>query len=328
MSQDERAARAVAEQGGLATRRSLAAAGFDVRRLGDCPSLQRVARGVWATAPLPPWPRFVVTEEGAAADYVVRVRAALLALGPLAVARGRSAAALHAWGLLVEPRVVEASVPNGRRSRREPWIHVRQHRGDVLCQPLSEVLGDEVVVDDDLQVTTALQTAVDCLVSLPLLQAVVVVDSALRAKDVTVDELVTAIGRLRSPREAARARRALALCDPEAGSVLESVLRFRLVEAGITGFSTQVAISTSGGGRVLRVDVCFEAERLVVEADGRRYHPDPGVDRRTDNRLAAEGWRVLRLSWDDVVQDHRATVALVRKALRASSPAQPVLLAA
>jgi hypothetical protein len=89
-------AKAIADsRGGLVARAALAAAGLDVRRLGTCPGLHRVVRGVWATAPLPPWPRFVVRDGSVDPAYAVRVAAALLALGPRATARARTAAVLH-----------------------------------------------------------------------------------------------------------------------------------------------------------------------------------------------------------------------------------------
>jgi very-short-patch-repair endonuclease len=182
--------------------------------------------------------------------------------------------------------------------------------------------GSTLVPTDDgpaLWVVTPLRAALDCLVELPLLQAVVAVDSALRAQDVTIAELLTAVADLRGVREAARARRAVALCDPRSGSVLESVLRFRLVEAGLHGFETQRVITSAGGAHLLRVDLCFESVRLVIEADGSRWHPDPVLDRRKDNQLAAAGWRVIRLTWAEVVHDPRSVVALVRAAL---SPVQ------
>jgi dephospho-CoA kinase len=57
----------------------------------------------------------------------------------------------------------------------------------------------------------------------------------------------------------------------------------------------------------------------VVEVDGRRWHPDPAVDRERDNRLAELGWRVLRFTWADVVHRPEVVVAAVRAALAAGT---------
>lgn len=297
---------------GLATRAFLHSCGVS-RSAVTCAVrdgvLLRLARRVYASAPLPPWPRFVVTDEGVSPGYVKRVRLALLSLGAGAAARRRTAAALRGWGMLVEPgRTVEVAVPHGSSRSAALDAQVRQVRD--LAVDVLQMCGT-----DPLSVTTALQTAVQCLTELPLLQAVVVVDSALRAGDVTLAELATALASLPGTRGAERGRRALALCDPESGSVLESVLRVRMEEAGITGFATQVTISGPRGARILRVDFCFEAARLVIETDGARWHPDGSLDRARDNRLAAAGWRVIRLTWADVVHSPAAAIELIRAAL-------------
>ncbi len=42
-------------------------------------------------------------------------------------------------------------------------------------------------------------------------------------------------------------------------------------------------------------------------------------DRRRDNWLMAAGWRVLRITWEQVTAHPDEVVALVREALRATS---------
>ena len=309
---------AVAECGrarqGLATTAALHAAG--VRRSGLTRAVARgevlrVRPGVYATRPLAPWPAFVVTGDGVAGDYVQRVRAVLLSLGPGAVAGGRTAACLRGWGLLVEPlRTVEVAVHGDRGRVRLPGVRaVRRRR---LASDEVRPVGEH----EPVAVTTALATVVDCCTSLPLLEAVVVCDSALRSGEVALAELEA----VRSPgRHAARTlRRVLGLCDPESGSVLESVLRVLMLQAGLTGFATQRVVRDASGRYVRRVDFCFEQARLVVEADGARWHT-PVRDQQVDNRLAAAGWRVLRFTWSEVVHDPAAVLSLLRAALEPGS---------
>ena len=109
----------------------------------------------------------------------------------------------------------------------------------------------------------------------------------------------------------------MALCDADSGSVLESVLRVRMVQAGITGFTCQRVLTGHDGRYVLRVDFCFEAAQLVVEADGARWHPDGLLVRGKDNDLAAAGWRVLRFTWAEVVHEPARVLALVMAAVAA-----------
>jgi very-short-patch-repair endonuclease len=67
-----------------------------------------------------------------------------------------------------------------------------------------------------------------------------------------------------------------------------------------------------------RVDCRFTRDRLLVELDGRVGHVgelDRARDRDRDNALMAEGWRVLRFTWDDVVSRPTWVVSTLRRAL-------------
>jgi very-short-patch-repair endonuclease len=305
-------------QQGLATAADLRAVGVTRSTLSRALArgeVQRVHRGVYSSGALAEWPQFVVGPKGVAPAFVQRVRAALLALGDGATAGGPTAACLRGWGLLHEPqRVVDVVVPMGRRNRARPagvrsWQRRRPAREALL------VRRDEA----PLWVTDAVTTVLDCIRQMKPEDAVVLVDSALRSRQLTLAELQAAVRQLRGMRHARRVRRALQLCDPESGSVLESALRLELVKAGLTGLATQQVIRDRSGRYVLRVDFCFGAQRLVVEADGARWHPEPQRDRTLDNRLVAAGWRVLRFTWREVMHDPAEVVALVRAALDAGS---------
>jgi very-short-patch-repair endonuclease len=311
----------VAQEGrrtqGLVTARQLRAAGVArsslARALADG-SVHRVRRLVYACQPLEPLPRFVVTDTGVSPAYVAHVRASLLSLGSSATACLRTAAALHGWGLLIEPaRTVQVAVPHGRGSVRAGGVVATQRRS-ARTEELA-VLADA----GPLSITTPVQTVLDCAVGLPLLEAVVVCDSALRSGRLTVEELVGAGGGLRGVRDAGRVQRVLDLCDPQAGSVLESVLRVRMRQHGITGVTSQKVVQDMPGSH-MRVDFCFEAAGVVVEADGKRWHPEPERDRLRDNVLASQGWRVLRYTWSEVVHDHRFVVAEIAAALACGTP--------
>lgn len=270
----------------------------------------RVRPRVYALAPLPALPPRLVTDDGPDPAFVARVRAALLSVHPSA-ACGRTAAVLHGWGLLVEPRrTIDLAVPHGVRVTTAPDLHVRPLRGLAL-RPLVAVPGTRPLAVSD-PVTTVLR----CCLDRPFVEAVVVADSALRARHVTLAELRAAAARLPGVRHAARVRSALDAADPLGGSVLESVFRCLLLQRGVHGWQSQVALRDRQGGHVLRTDFCWPAQRLVVELDGRRWH-DPERDRVTANRLGALGWRVLRYTWGDVVRDGEVTLDQVVAALAA-----------
>lgn len=272
----------------------------------------RIRRGVYALSPLPPRPRYLVTDKGVAPEFVARVRAVLLSLGVGAAASGRTAAALRGWGLLVEPTAVEVAMPHGSDVSAK-GVRATQRRS--AARTRTRVLPGTA----RLRMTSSVQTALDCALTLPVLEAAVACDSALRSGKVSLGELTRAAERLHGFRGAAQARRVLAMCDPLSGSVLESVLRVRLVLAGIEGFTTQAVLSRDP---VIRVDFCFAAERLVVEVDGARWHADVARDQARDNALAVLGWRVLRFTWAQVVHDHESVIADVRAALAVTLPVQ------
>ena len=295
---------------GLATARVLGAAGLPgpvLTRAVRSGTLARVEHGVYARAPLPPPGRWLVTDQGVDPHHVLRVRAALLARAPGHHAVGRTAAVLHGWGLLHEPRrVLELAVHQGTTPARRPGVLVERRRDSPVCL-VAPVPGEPLLV------STPLRVALDCLRTLPATEAVVAVDSALRSGAVGLDELRAAAASLPGRQAAARVRRHLGLVDPACGSVLESLQRLAFVRAGLTGFATQQVLCERPH---VRVDFCFPAARLVVEVDGARWHPDPARDQRRDNLLVSLGWRVLRFTWSQVVGDQPAVLAQVHAALQ------------
>jgi hypothetical protein len=99
-------------------------------------------------------------------------------------------------------------------------------------------------------------------------------------------------------------------------SALEDLLLRVLEEHGVEPPARQVH---AGGRRPAgRVDFAYRGRGLIIEADGRRYHTaklDMDADRARDNELMAAGWRVLRVTWDDLVERPADVARLVRTAL-------------
>jgi very-short-patch-repair endonuclease len=57
---------------------------------------------------------------------------------------------------------------------------------------------------------------------------------------------------------------------------------------------------------------------VVVELDGRRWHADPVTQQDDADKqaiLEAHGLRVLRITWQQLVDDPRQTIARIRAAL-------------
>ena len=230
---------------------------------------------------------------------------ALAAAGPSAAASHETAARL--LGIeLVEDGPQRLTVPRNRsRLKVGGWQVVR-----------ADVRADEVEETCGLRVTTALRTVLDLCRVLSFVHAVVAADSALRRELVEVSELLGALSAARG-RGAARLRAVAAAVDPSSGSVLESLLRLLLRGAGLEPL-TQFTVLDARGRFVARVDFCWPAARLVVEADGFAFHADRAAyrrDRERLNDLERSGWRVLRFTWEDVLHRPDHVLALVRECL-------------
>jgi very-short-patch-repair endonuclease len=68
------------------------------------------------------------------------------------------------------------------------------------------------------------------------------------------------------------------------------------------------------GGRSFEIDFLWRRQRLVVEADGGRFHDNPHAEARDLDRnrvLVAGGFRVLRLRWEELNSRPEATIARI-----------------
>ena len=147
---------------------------------------------------------------------------------------------------------------------------------------------------------SALATLVRCL---PTVDAVVAVDSAVRQRLVSVSML---LGRAGGP-GSVEVRRRLGLVDGRSGSVIETMLRLALRQAGLS-LDCQVLIP-----RVGRVDLLVDGW-VVVEVDGFEFHAGRNeyrVDRARANALAVQGYVLVRVTWEDVMHRLDETVAMI-----------------
>ena len=215
--------------------------------------------------------------------------------------------AARAYGIeLLEPGSDRVTVPRDRSRVSIPgWLVVR-----------ADVSASDRDLVGDLSTTGVERTVLDLSRTLPWQDAVVAADSALRLGLVSEEALTGRLGRAYG-RRAAAARAVAAAVDPQSGSVLETLLRLVLLAAGLAP-RTQHVITDPGGRFVARVDFCWPAHRLVVEADGYAFHADRAAyrrDRERLNDLERLGWRVLRFTWEDVRGRPGHVVALVRECL-------------
>jgi very-short-patch-repair endonuclease len=285
---------------GLVTRDELRRVGLSEDRIDSwvgAGRLRRVFRGVYAVGQV----RF---------DSRTRIQAAVLACGRGAVASHRSAAFLLGFGKRA-PTVIDLISPN-QRGRKIDGIRIhdvpypdRSERGHVRGIPCTSPARTIVDLagtygDDDLRET---------------------VERAATARrlDLAAVDAILASGPRR--RGAPRLRGVLDDWRPLAEtakyatvrSLFEAKLLPLLVAASLPLPAVNAPVRTEE--RILEVDLLWDQERFVVEADSRRHHAIEIAferDRKRDRELLAINHRVLRVTWRQIEHEVDAVFAVVR----------------
>jgi len=201
-----------------------------------------------------------------------------------------SAAAHWGWPMKLVPEQPTITVPRKRNVSKEARHGVRvSWRG---LRP-----GDVV----DGVVTSPLRTVIDCALTLPFDEALVVADSALRAGDVLASELADAAEALRGAGRQTVIRVARE-ASPLAANPFESVLR--AISLDVPGLSLVPQVRISESGLVVRPDLVDEGLRIVAEADSFEWHGQRKAlvaDCARYCNLVCRGWIVLRFAWEQVM---------------------------
>jgi very-short-patch-repair endonuclease len=238
----------------------------------------RVARGVYALPSLAP-------------DLLAAARAG----GALCLESAAVAWELPTWG---PPGPITVALRRGTKRPPVPGVTYR------WCG-----LSDQELADGR---TGMRRTVLDCAALLPFPRALAVADGALR-DGWSRAELLQPAEALPGPGRARRLR-VLRAADGRAENAFESALRAVLIEGGSTGFEPQVLIRAPGFAA--QVDLAHRGRRIVIEAEGFAYH---GATARAFNRdlrrydeLVRRGWRVLRFTWHQVLEQPDWIVDVVR----------------
>jgi very-short-patch-repair endonuclease len=283
------ASRIAAEQRGVAGRRQLRGAGLAddmIDRLIASRVLHPLHRGVFAVghAELPP---------------LGAETAALLACGPGAVLSHRTAAFL--WRLIDErPGAVDVTIPSG--NRRHPKLTV--HRTKVLDRKA-------IRIRDGLPVTDPERTLLDLAAVTSQRELGVAFDRA-RGKRLLRERRLQAMVERAPRRRGATALRTLLDVQGFSRSEAERRLRELVGRARLPPPQCNVRVAA------YEVDFLWETERLIVEVDGYAYHGDREAferDRRRDADLTAAGYRVVRITWRQLVEEPEAVAVRLAQAL-------------
>lgn len=267
---------------------------------------RRLVAGRWiAVAPgvysLPGWPD----------SWRRRLWLAHLDVGPHSVVSHEAAALLHGLGPL-PPGAVTVTVPHGDHERPAPY-EVRQST-DLSPRHCTTV--------DGMPVTTPARTIVDLAARLGRERLGRMLDEAHVARRCTVQEVAALYDELLRPGKRGMrvlhtvlAARGPGYVPPE--SVLERRLLRVLARAGLPEPVRQAALpwrSQAGA----RVDLLYPRHRVIVEADGRRWHSrldQMAADRQRDREAQLHGYAVHRFVWEEITRRPAVVAETVAAAL-------------
>ena len=246
---------------------------------------------------------------GATHTWKRRLMLAHLDLGPESVISHRAAAALH-------------GVPNARRGSPELTIPRSVARSRRWRVHQAEVPPGDRTRVDRIPVTTLTRTVLDLSAVWPGPQLRRTVEELLIANRLKLDPFakrVTANKRSGRPGSLMLATMIefLATGPVLPASELEAKLFEVLEAAGLPAPIRQFPLPsiTSEG----RVDGAYPLFRLIIEVDGRRWHArmkDFEKDRRRDIEASMLGWKVLRFTWTDIVEDPQWVCMVIATHLR------------
>ena len=172
------------------------------------------------------------------------------------------------------------------------------------------VSSDRVVVIAGVPSADGLQTLIDLAATLDDDTWEQALESALRKKLTTVDQLSAAVEHPRRV-EAARIRRVLARRPPGApatGSLLETLAVQLARTVPDLPEPVRQYVVYKDGVFVARVDLAWPGLGLFLELDGQQHEGQPVYDARRETAVvAATGWLCGRFTWHEIVAIPRTT---------------------
>jgi len=232
-----------------------------------------------------------------------RALAALFACGSDAAVSHQTAAALRKFAP-ADGADTRVHVILTRGDRRRPGIRI--HR-------VSDLRPDEIATVDGIRQTTPARTLLDLAATVNARDLERAAVEAFGMRLTTPAELGEMVQRHPGHRGSARLRALLGTAD---STITRSRAEQRFLElirkAGIHPPETNVSIAG------YEVDAVWRREKLIVEVDGAAFHSTSGrvaADRRRDFALAAAGYRVIRVTWHQLVRTPETLLVQLARAL-------------
>jgi very-short-patch-repair endonuclease len=231
--------------------------------------------------------------------------AGVLACGPGAVLSHRSAAAL--WELLTYEGKVEIAARAYRRKR------------DGLVTRRAAIQPDERTLYRAVPTTTVARTLLDvgAVASAEKVRKAVEQAEVLGLFD--LGEVQLLVDRYpRRPGTAALREAVRVIADSAGRTRQELEERFRSLVLSANLPAPVYNATLELGALTIEADAYWRDHGLVVELDSRAYHGTSAAfdrDRMRDQHALAAGLRVMRITWNHLTRQERATVRNLRKAL-------------
>jgi hypothetical protein len=304
----------------VATMRAWNTAGISPRRfrsLVEAGELVRVRHGVYATA------QAMTQSKASPSESHKLLAAAVLAVSSRRdyVVSHESAALIHGFNLLKPPRddtVVLTCQPGDLAARARTNAGVKIHVARLPARHLVSVAG--------VRLTSRERTLADLARALPFMDAVVVVDDAIRRRLTAKSLLWRVLQECGNWPGTVSAREVIDFSNGRSESALESCGRVVFRAHGLPPPALQVEFFGDDGRVLARADFAWLEHKTVAEADGMLKYNDPANTRvmraqfRRDRLLRELGYKVVHFTWDELFRQQERVISRVREAFAAPSP--------
>lgn len=210
------------------------------------------------------------------------------------------------------PHLIDVTVP----------VEAGRKLHGIRCRRCRYPEPEEIEVRSGVAVTTVARTLVDLagITKLPALRKLVGRAAILKRLD--IDAMYLAMHNAKSRRGLKALELALVPYRTKDGKVpdvrsdFETLVLPELVDMGLPRPNCNAPLHIEGE-RFL-IDFLWKQERVIVETDGRETHETPTAfqdDRRRDQFLAVAGYRVLRVTWNQIHGERGAVLRRIRLAL-------------
>ena len=234
-----------------------------------------------------------------------------LAVGPESAVSHEAAAALHGFALF-KPGPVVLTVRHGDHHRPGDWT-VHQY---------TDLRAEDVCRMDDLPVTTPARTLFDLAAVTTRQRYIRALEDAHVRRLCRLEELGTVNLALRRKGKRGMKMLGQVLASRGPGYVPpESELERRLLRVlrrgGLPEPSRQHPLPWRADAEG-RVDLAYPRAKVLIEADGRRWHSrmdQMAMDRQRDREALSNGWRPYRFVWEEIANQPDTVCAAVREAL-------------